>query len=383
MCVSTSSVRYDFAGRSLIAHVPCGHCYECVRKRKLDWEMRLTVESSVSAHTFFGMLTYSDEFYHNDVQTKEIQYYFKRLRYNLNSFYPGAKLKYYLVSELGELKDRLHYHVLYFVSKEFDDTHREFEELCKLSWVKKVPLTPEEVTFRKRVYYNVKKRNLYKPERLKEIYNWSRRKYDDISIGFATCRALKHGTAVGSIHYACKYIQKQYNKMYYSRVGYKAWRDYMVKEGLLVSNWDKSKDFFNGNPCAGKLFTYTGKEYPTFPIRGKRYPVPKVWCLNTFGKYLTRLLRSKLADNFKDEHRVDYNRQFAFEYKEPERMKYVSQRYTEMLLARRESARMRDDFIQNEDEWHPISTPKPLSPCQGVLELTFPTVTRLRRKWDS
>lgn len=369
MCISTSSVRYSVAGKNCVSSVPCGHCYECVRRRKLDWEMRLTVESSVSAHTYFGMLTYSDDFYHTDVQTKELQYYFKRLRYNLDQFYPGAKLKYYLVSELGELKDRLHYHVLYFVSSEFDDTHREFEQLCILSWVKKVPLTSEEVSFRKMVYKNAKKNNRYKPDRLKEIYNWSRRKYDDMSIGFATCQALKHGTAVGSIHYACKYIQKQYNRMYYSRMGYKAWRNYMVEHKLLVPNWDKTDEELFGNPMFKKLYTYTGFEYPMFPVRGKLYPVPRRWCENTFGKYITRELRAKLAKEFINKRQpLDLQRQFAFEHKEPERMKYVSERHAQMLVARAELARMRDDFILDESEWHPISTQKPLSPCQGVLE---------------
>lgn len=172
--------------------MPCGHCYECIRKRKLDWEIRLTAESCASAHTFFGMLTYNDEFYHSDVNRDEIAYYIKRLRYNLDKFYPGATLKYFLVSELGELKDRLHYHVLYFVSSEFDDTHREFEELCKMSWVYKVPLSESDIAYRRHCFKSWIKR--VKPKRDSQSYidyrNWSRRRYDDQSMGLLLARCF-------------------------------------------------------------------------------------------------------------------------------------------------------------------------------------------------
>ena len=384
MCVSPQVVKYSKANKSCISPAPCGHCYECVRKRKLDWEMRLTIESSAWKNVFFGMLTYADDFYHPDVQHEELQYFIKRLRYNLDKFYPGASLKYFLVSELGELKDRLHYHVLYFVSKEFDDTFREFQVLVELSWVKKVPLSEEDIEFRRNLYKKNKKR--LNDERRKELFNWSRRKYDDIPIGFASAQNLKHGTAVGSIHYACKYIQKQYNKMFHSRLGFDVWRNYMIENEQLLPMWKVS---YNDDPDLihhRHLYKYVGDEYPTFPIRGKSYPVPASWMKSCVGNYYTALLRKKMADRLfveKGIKLVDVNRQQFFEHKERERMLYLDQHHRNTLLSRRHNYDCRNDFIMTDLEWETSMTQKPSSPCPVEVESTFPIEIPLPLKWLS
>lgn len=384
MCISPNVIKVSQARCNIPVAVPCNHCYECVRKRKLDWEMRLTVESTAWPNKFFGMLTYNDECYHDDIRHEELSYFIKRLRYNLDKFYPGATLKYFLVSEYGKLKDRLHYHVLYFVSKEFDDTFREFEVLVQLSWVKKVPLTDEEIEFRKNLYKKNRKR--LSDDRRHDLLKWSRRKYDDVSCGFATAQALKHGSTVGSIHYACKYIQKQYNNMYYSRMGYRVWLRYMVESGQLVPNYNRRPEDVLDGFAYKYLYQYKGSEYPTFPIRGARYPVPKQWCLNSFGKWYTQKLRKQLADKLFEENSVrspDMNRLHYFWYKEPERAERLRLKDIDTSASRLHESSCRNDFVMTDIEWETSMTPKHSSPCPVEVESTFPIETLLPLKWHS
>lgn len=101
--------------------IPCGRCYECVRARKLGWEIRLNAANNWSDCSFFSLLTFDDEHYPVDDRDKAyhhdvIQHFIKRLRQRLNRFYnSGIKLKYFVASEFGEQKDRLHFHACFFV----------------------------------------------------------------------------------------------------------------------------------------------------------------------------------------------------------------------------------------------------------------------------
>lgn len=387
MCISPNSIKIPFSHKGFsvnkVVSVPCGHCYECIRKRKLDWEIRLTAESCASAHTFFGMLTYNDEFYHSDVNRDEIAYYIKRLRYNLDKFYPGATLKYFLVSEFGELKDRLHYHVLYFVSSEFDDTHREFEELCKMSWVYRVPLSESDIAYRRHCFKSWCKH--VKPKRDSQSYidyrNWSRRRYDDQSMGFATCQMLRGGTSIGSIHYACKYIQKQYNRMFYSHLGYESWIKYMID----------SKQFeFSSSDCAvAPVLKSNILDYPTYPVRGKRYPVPKRWLINSVGGYMAKYYSQKLALSFADQEKfVDEDRIVRYIFDEPERISYCESKDVERCERRSLEYRSRIEFEPNYnfdtdiDLWLMSTTQKRSLNCLDDLDLICPTETHLPLRWD-
>lgn len=386
MCISPNSIKVAsrLSNISRFVSVPCGHCYECVRKYKLDWEIRLTAESAASAHTFFGMLTYNDMFYHNDVDRNEIAYYIKRLRYNLDKFYPGATLKYFIVSELGELKDRLHYHVLYFVSPEFTDTHREFEELCKMSWVYKVPLSESDIVFRRNTFKMWCKRT--KPDMNSASFidfrNWSRRKYDDCSLGFATCQMLKGGTAVGSIHYACKYIQKQYNRKFSSHLGYRVWLDHMVESGKFVYQWN-----YDGNHSFPAICVPKVHEHPTFPVRGKLYPVPKSWLLNSIGKYMTSFFRQNLARKYMDQEKnIDEDRIVRFWFDEPERLRNLQIKESERLQNRKSlnswllSMPPNYDFY-NESCQMSMTQKQSFSSLVGA-DSTFPIETPLPLRWD-
>lgn len=190
--------------------VSCGKCYECIRTRKREWLQRILAEVSVSDVCFFSLISYNDENYPNpDVADKvAIQKLIKRLRVSLErNFSNGSgftpKLKYFIVSEYGEERNRLHYHALFFL-RHVDETvipRQLWKELLEKEWGK----------------------------------------------GFCSAFYLEPRTA----KYCVKYIQKQYNSMYYSRLGGDAY-----------------------------AFSQLGVDYgdddlPVFPVNGKPFLAPR------------------------------------------------------------------------------------------------------------
>lgn len=160
-----------YKGREI--YFPCGTCYQCVRRRKLDWEIRLTQACNHCSSSYFHLLTYDEEHYpendHDfDFMDREIQTFVKRLRRGLEyHFGKHVKLRYFIASELGEQFNRLHYHCLFFVYG-VDMTWQEMNVLIKKYWTKGVVGNTYKMTSK-------------------------------------------------SIRYCCKYIQKQSNKMWYSQ----------------------------------------------------------------------------------------------------------------------------------------------------------------------
>ncbi len=211
MCVSPKTVKQ---GKQIVT-VPCGHCYQCIRKRKLDWEIRLTSELSASDVAFFSLISYNEENYPNpDVADKvAIQSLVRRLRRFLQYHYgDGVKLKYFIVSEYGEQRNRLHYHAIWFI-KGLDIDRYQWKVLLESEWGK----------------------------------------------GFCSAYLL----ASNWIRYACKYMQKSYNMMLASRLGYDA--------------YDKSHQEFD--KCNGKSIIPVGlpDQYPKFYIKGKGHNLPRSW----------------------------------------------------------------------------------------------------------
>lgn len=194
----------------------CGRCFECVRKRKLDWVIRLHAEMSVSDVAFFSLISYNEENYPDSgvYDIHAIQTLIKSLRMRLTrNFHHMRKdvsksivLKYFIVSELGETLNRLHYHAVFFLSniKEHDCTFVFWKELLENTWSK----------------------------------------------GFCSAFSLEHKTIV----YTTKYIQKSYNMMLYSKgLGKNAY-------------FDAFKD---------KVLSYD--ELDTYSINGKPHVIPRSW----------------------------------------------------------------------------------------------------------
>lgn len=108
MCISTIWVRRkmdksDQLGR---VEVPCGRCFECVKRRRNDWYVRCLIESGYRKFTYFGLLTYAEV--GQKLQKRDVQLFLKRLR----SY--GYDFRYLIVGEYGEEKGRPHWHCLFF-----------------------------------------------------------------------------------------------------------------------------------------------------------------------------------------------------------------------------------------------------------------------------
>lgn len=93
---------------------------EYVQKMVSNWRRRLHMES-LNSTSYFGTLTFSESALPSnkvrmDVLKSQVQKFWKRFRYLLSNTYPSVHVKYYLVSERGDLTDRLHYHFCLFLS---------------------------------------------------------------------------------------------------------------------------------------------------------------------------------------------------------------------------------------------------------------------------
>lgn len=99
--------------------VPCGHCLECLSRRRNDWSVRLQLHCSMyDRMPFFVTLTYDDD--HLPVSTtgqmtlnpKHVSDFIKRLR---NRFaLKDTDFSYFGCGEYGDQFGRPHYHMILF-----------------------------------------------------------------------------------------------------------------------------------------------------------------------------------------------------------------------------------------------------------------------------
>ena len=171
--------------------------------------MRIMSEMSVSDVSFFSLISYNEENLPDpDLPDKRaIQLLVKRLRSRLvRDYWRGPdsghfkpSLKYFIVSEYGEERNRLHYHAIFFLRNVDDSTMNRFiwKELLEDTWQK----------------------------------------------GFCSAFYLTQKEA----KYCCKYIQKDYNMMLHSRIG---------AEAYVYNNMDFQPDFSSADPSKWKLPTF-------------------------------------------------------------------------------------------------------------------------------
>lgn len=217
MCLSPIYKRGKLSDRSDSMFVPCGYCSECVRRKKLDWQIRLDAALAWSDCAFFRLLTYDPEHYDFDIYDKEIikdhiQRFVKRLRRRIEyHFGKSVKLKYFIASEYGETYDRLHYHALFFIKG------------AKFTWLE-----------------------------MKSIINtcWP---YGIVGNTF--------NVNSGRIAYCVKYIQKQYNVKFYSR--------YPMRQCAPRVE----RDFRVGR----RQSVYDFDQLPYYMLNGKKVTLPYYW----------------------------------------------------------------------------------------------------------
>jgi len=96
---------------------PCGHCYECLSKKRSDWSIRMQEEFKFRGAAYHAILTYEDKNLPRsksgiaEVSKKDCQDFIKRFRY-----YFTEPFTYFLASEYGEFTQRPHVHLIIFAS---------------------------------------------------------------------------------------------------------------------------------------------------------------------------------------------------------------------------------------------------------------------------
>lgn len=132
LCESPIFVK-DRLGR--VKETGCGKCEDCLRKKRNEWVQRLISEWRYSVCTKFVCLTYDDahipiekvddEEFRFTTNKRDVQLFLKRFR-------KLHKVRYFLVSEFGDLRNRPHYHALFFFDEYMKDD--EVNLLIQMSW---------------------------------------------------------------------------------------------------------------------------------------------------------------------------------------------------------------------------------------------------------
>lgn len=117
--IDGSTKASNFVGAdSAYIQVPCGHCPDCLRTKQLYIVQRSQAEMIAGNDLYFFTLTYRNKmlphtkigdktYWH--VDQRDVYLMFKRIR--KNNLFP-AKFKYFLVSEYGGKRNRMHFHGL-------------------------------------------------------------------------------------------------------------------------------------------------------------------------------------------------------------------------------------------------------------------------------
>lgn len=89
----------------------CGQCLHCRINRSRMWVGRMLLESMEHSASVFVTLTYRQEECPNELVKKDLQDFFKRLRFHVNE---KGCLRYFAVGEYGDQTWRPHYHCIIF-----------------------------------------------------------------------------------------------------------------------------------------------------------------------------------------------------------------------------------------------------------------------------
>ena len=125
--IKNNSRHYDPRTMPLYFECPCGKCDDCKRDRQSEWFVRSFYEwqhiKSLGGCGFFYTLTYNDDNlpHYNGIPCfsyEDIQLFIKRLRENLERKYNIHLHSYLVSSENGELYQRPHYHVNFYLDKQ-------------------------------------------------------------------------------------------------------------------------------------------------------------------------------------------------------------------------------------------------------------------------
>lgn len=106
----------------------CGDCEECIAEKANNWVVRNFYESKKHDRKCFITLTYDKE--HNPylLNRRDVQKFFKRLRFYINKEEPKTKIRYFYCGEYGTLHKRPHYHAIIYG---WDDKNAKYLNVSK------------------------------------------------------------------------------------------------------------------------------------------------------------------------------------------------------------------------------------------------------------
>lgn len=104
------SIEWCDANEEKPVSVRCGKCVPCLVAKRNDWSFRLYQEWRHSTSAHFITLTYDEKHYPGQLQKRDLQLFFKRLRKHDKA----PNIRYFAVGEYGTNYGRAHYHALVF-----------------------------------------------------------------------------------------------------------------------------------------------------------------------------------------------------------------------------------------------------------------------------
>lgn len=142
-----SFVRRNNYNEPLFMAVPCGHCDLCRHRKKVDFVARCNMESQLyDTPPYFFTLTYDDAHLpsNGDLQYKDVQDMFKRLRRHWDYKHIPHKIRFVCACEYGSKTSRPHYHLIiwnnpYGASELIPKLHHQFGDDVFRAWGKCKP----------------------------------------------------------------------------------------------------------------------------------------------------------------------------------------------------------------------------------------------------
>lgn len=95
---------------------PCGKCPKCLQRRMTQWMLRLRMQEKSAISAYFTTLTYDPQNVPKGytLVKKDVQDFFKRLRYYHVAVHGNNTIRYYACGEYGSKHGRPHYHAIIY-----------------------------------------------------------------------------------------------------------------------------------------------------------------------------------------------------------------------------------------------------------------------------
>lgn len=95
---------------------PCGKCPACIKRRMAQWMLRLRMQERDAISAYFTTLTYDPQHVPKSytLVKRDLQTFFKRLRYYHVARHGCNTIRYYACGEYGSAHGRPHYHAIIY-----------------------------------------------------------------------------------------------------------------------------------------------------------------------------------------------------------------------------------------------------------------------------